>query len=98
MATTKEISEPKIIVTIKPKESIFTSLIKDCMTLGFLILCAYVSKGSRFWTLITGTLFLIFLWSSLIEKVKAFTDKDKAIQYINEHFKEPEENNNGKKN
>ena len=86
MSTIEEFKK-NIIIRIKPKESLLLSISKDAVTFGFLILCIYISRVSRFWTFVSGVLFLCFLYtlfSKIIhEQCSTFRDKKSAIEYIN---------------
>ena len=87
MSTLKEIEESKVTIILKPKESLLLSVARDSITFGFLLLCWYVSSGSRFWTFVTGVLFLVFLWNKFIgflkERVHTFSSRKEAVDFIN---------------
>lgn len=90
MSTTlKDIAESKTTVTIKTKENIIQSIFKDLVTFTFIAFCIYLSEDSTWWTLVTGGMFLIFLFikvGNVINKTtNTFDNKEDAIEYINNH-------------
>jgi len=68
------------IKIIDKTESVLESIIKDIVTFSFLILCIWISQGSRWWTFFTATIFLISLWGrlSMLLKKKTYVFKSKA--------------------
>jgi len=86
MSTLTEISESKVIVSIKPKENILQSFVKDVTTFSMLAFCIYISQESTWWTFITGLMFLFLLWVKLQGLLKdnatTFNDKESAIKYL----------------
>lgn len=52
--------KPQYII-YNQSESVSASMFKDTYTFLFLLLCIYVSHGSRLWTFITGCMFLLFV-------------------------------------
>ena len=59
------------------RESLIQSVISDFITFGFLLLCIYVSQGSKLWTLITGCMFIFFVGA----KCAAVISKDRPTFY-----------------
>ncbi len=86
MSTIKEIGESKVTITMKPKENVLQSLVKDFITFSMVAFCVYISQGSTWWTFVTGLLFLSYLWIRLASLVKqnctTFQDKQEAIKYL----------------
>ena len=86
MSTLKEITESKTTIYIKPKEGFFLSLSRDLVTFGFIALCIYISQDSKWWTFVTGTLFLLTAAAKLkglLEKnTTTFRTADDAINYL----------------
>lgn len=64
-------------VAIVYKESLAQSIISDLATFGLLLLCAYVSKGSAWWTLVTGVLFIGYF----VMQLQRFTNSDSTIRF-----------------
>lgn len=86
MSTMKEIADSKVTIALKPKEGFLQSLYRDLVTFSLLGFCIYIGMGSKFWTLVTGLLFLGFLWvklSSILSKsTTTFSTKKAAINFI----------------
>ena len=86
MSELNDLTKKHIIITLKPKESFLLSIMRDSVTFGFIFLLVYISKDSRFWTLVSGLLFLAYFWSLLSYKLDktctTFNDKKTAIEYI----------------
>lgn len=59
------------------KESLAQSLISDIATFGLILLCIWVSRGSAWWTLITGCMFLFFIVARALEAAKS----DKCLRF-----------------
>ena len=51
----------KFCILRENKETVLASIVKDTFTFSFLLLCIYISKGSNWWTFLTGVMFLLFL-------------------------------------
>ena len=68
------------------KETVLASIVKDTFTFSFLLLCIYISKGSNWWTFLTGVMFLLFLsakTSRLIkENRKNFHTKEEVRKWL----------------
>jgi hypothetical protein len=60
----------KFCILWKNKETVLDSIVKDTYTFCFLLLCVYVSKGSNWWTFLTGVMFLLFLFAKTSSWVK----------------------------
>ena len=54
-------NEPKFAAVFDRRETLIESLTKDAGTLAMLVLCIYVSHGSRWWTLATGLMFVLWV-------------------------------------
>ncbi len=80
----------QLTVMIKPKESIIQSAIKDLMTFVMLGFSVYISQQSTFWTFVAGLMFIMFMFAKISaiykKQVGTFTNKDEAIEFINETF------------
>ena len=85
-AKLKDIAESKVSITLVPKESLALRVSRDLFTLASLGLCVYVSRDSSFFTLITGSIFIVFTFCRAInilkENTTVFKDKDAAIKYL----------------
>lgn len=82
-------------VAIVYKESLARSIISDLTTFCLLLLCAYVSQGSAWWTLVTGVLFIGYFVMQLqrftnsdtmlrfhsLDDMQAWLDKQKAVEH-----------------
>lgn len=66
----------KTIFFIDANESVFQSIGRDVVTFGFMLLCIYVSRGSTFWTFVSGSIFIAFIGAKLIKN-------DRAIKFKN---------------
>lgn len=58
------------------KESLAQSIISDLATFGLILLCAWVSRDSAWWTFVTGCVFLVFI----VAKAAAMTKSDRCIR------------------
>ena len=89
MSTFKEMSESKLTLTIIPKDTIASSIIKSTVNFSFLGLCIFVSYGNAWWTLVTGILFILMLWAKVngfVNKVTTtFNTKEEAIDFLNKY-------------
>lgn len=76
----------KFCILWKNKETVLASIVKDTYTFCFLLLCVYVSKGSAGWTFLTGTLFLVFLFTKasvlIKEDRKNFHTKEEVRKWL----------------
>lgn len=73
------------IKILKIDETVAQSIIKDSFTLVVVALMVYISKDSTFWTVITGLMFILFLWAriySSLRKIKAFTSTDQVRAWL----------------
>lgn len=70
-------SMPDKPVVIIYKESLAESVISDLATFGLILLCAWVSQGSAWWTFVTGCIFLFFI----ISKALALTNSDSTLRF-----------------
>lgn len=87
MSTWKELADSKVSITIKEKESVLQSILKDVFTFSFIIFCIYLSQGSTWWTMVTGFMFMLAFWVKVQKvvngKTTTFDSKSEAIDYIN---------------
>lgn len=76
----------KFCILWKNKETVLASIVKDTYTFCFLLLCVYVSKGSNWWTFLTGTLFLLFLFVKISNRTKesrwCFRTKEEVRKWL----------------
>lgn len=88
MSTLKEIGESKVTISLKPKESIFQSFVRDFITFSMLAFCIYLSQGSTWWTFVTGIMFLLMMSAKLTNLIKdnatTFENTELAIKYLND--------------
>lgn len=87
MATTFDnIANSKTTIYIKPKEGVIQSFCRDLVTFSFLGLCIYASQGSTFWTLVTGTMFIVLIAAKLsgimTSNSTTFKNLDDAICHL----------------
>ena len=86
MSTLKEISEGKITITLKPRESFLLSFFRDFTTFSMLAFCIYISQGSTWWTFLTGLIFLGLLFIKMGNAIKkhttVFNDIESAKKYL----------------
>lgn len=86
MSTLKDIAEAKTTVYIKPKEGFLLSFSRDLITFLFIGLGVYISQDSKFWTFITGTMFIMFIAGKVTSVLKSnsttFKDSKAAIEYL----------------
>ena len=76
-------SEEKIVVLDK-SESVLESFYKDFVTFSLLAFCIYISQGSKFWTFVTGLMFLIFTFtkiSIIMKRHKVFKTKKELLEW-----------------
>ena len=66
-------------------QSFMESFFSDLVTFGWLSFCIWMGMGSKFWTLITGTMFFVYLCGKLASmwriKIKAFTTKQELVDW-----------------
>ena len=76
----------KFCILWKNKETVLDSIVKDTYTFCFLLLCMYVSKGSVWWTFLTGVMFLLFLFAKtsrwIKEDRKNFHTKEEVRKWL----------------
>lgn len=75
-------------VILDAREPLLKSITRYLALYGFLILCAYVSRGSAWWTFVSGGLFLFALYHSMNNLLTnasspKFKDKQPMIDWIN---------------
>ena len=75
-------------IVITGKESVIESIVKDSITFGFLLFCIWASQGSRFWTVLCGVLFLLFVWAKSVaqfgSRYKKFKTRTDLAKWANE--------------
>lgn len=52
--------QPKFVLLDK-RQTVAESLVSDGMTFGLLLLCIWVSQGSKWWTFFTALMFIAWL-------------------------------------
>ena len=76
----------KFCILWKNKETVLASIVKDTFAFSFLLLCIYISKGSNWWTFLTGVIFLAFLYEKvsglLKEDRKNFRTKEEVRKWL----------------
>lgn len=70
--------QPRYLVLDK-RQSLGESLVCDAWTYGLLLLCIWVSQGSRWWTFLTGVMFLTFLLARVAAVVSTRQHKFKDL-------------------
>jgi len=74
-----------VIKVIDKTESVLESVFKDIVSFSFLIFCIWLSQGSKWWTFVTGTLFLtaFFLRCAVMLKQRSnvFKSKEDLIKW-----------------
>lgn len=77
------------------RESLAQSVASDLVTFGFLLLCIYVSHGSKLWTLVTGCMFIVFAVSKIgtvfSKERPTFYSYDEMRKWIDKQEKENEQ-------
>ena len=83
----------KYCIFWKNKETVLASIVKDTFTFSFLLLCVYVSKGSAWWTFLTGTIFLLFLFTKMSRCIKEdrkdFHTKEEVRKWLDSIEEQP---------
>ena len=51
-------------------ETVIESVFKDVVTFSFLAFCIWISRNSTWWTFLTGTIFLIGVFSLVVNALK----------------------------
>lgn len=76
----------KEICVLKIDETVAESAAKDSITLMVVSLLVYISMGSKFWTLITGLMFIVFMWAKIgglmKRSKKEFTNTDQVRAWL----------------
>lgn len=66
-------------------ESFAQSFFSDLVTFSFIGFCALLSQENRFWTVVTGICFLLFVWAKIAVLLKlrseSFTTKEELIRW-----------------
>ena len=60
----------KFCILWKNKETVLASIVKDTFTFSFFFFFLYISKGSNWWTFLTGVMFLLFLFAKMSKCIK----------------------------
>ena len=76
-----------VIKVIDKTESVLESVFKDVVSFSFLIFCIWLSQGSRWWTFVTGLLFLtaLFIRCAVVlkQRSKIFKSKKELLEWAN---------------
>jgi len=86
MSTLKEIAKSKTTILLKPKENILQSIFKDLVTFSMIAFCIYISQGSRWWTFVTGGMFLFYGLMKLGEGIKNSSTTFKTVKEAKEYL------------
>jgi len=77
----------KEVKIIDKTESVLESIFKDMVTFSFLIFCIWLSQDSKWWTFLTGTLFLAGFFiraASVLKKgTTIFKSKKELLEWAN---------------
>jgi len=69
-------------------ESVIESIIKDATTLAVVSLLVYISQGSKWWTLVTGLMFIFWIVAKITvitkQRYKTFKTKAELQEWVNE--------------
>lgn len=79
-------TEPKFAAVFDKRESLIESLMKDAGTFTMLALCVYVSQGSKWWTLASGLMFVLWLFgvsAKVAKRNKTFRTKAELLKWAN---------------
>jgi len=72
-------------VVIDRTQSLLESIFSDLVTFSSLIFCIWLSGDSKWWTFLTGTMFLIFAFGSIAMAMKVrskdFTTKKELVEW-----------------
>jgi hypothetical protein len=67
------------------RETLAESFYKDIVTFSFLCFSIWLSQGSKWWTLVTGLMFMMFVFGKIAvmlkHKQKRFKNKDELISW-----------------
>lgn len=87
MSKISEALNSSVTICVKEKEGFIQSVFKDFATFSFIAFCVYISQGSTWWTFVTGGMFLMFfiikVGNYINKSMPTFTNKDDAIEYLN---------------
>lgn len=69
------------------RQTMAERIISNAFTFGMLILCAYVSQGSTWWTFCTGLFFITFIFFRMAaifqERNNKFLSKAELVKWAN---------------
>ena len=74
---------PKYIL-LDRRHTVTESLISDGTTFGLLILCIYISQGSRWWTFFTAVMCILWVFAKLSLVSSTRQKKFKSLDEIEE--------------
>lgn len=76
----------KEYIVFNRTESLAESVLTDLFTFSLLIFCIWISSGSTFWTIVSGTWFLKFCWnvmtSETLNRRKVFKTKRELQTWV----------------
>ena len=67
------------------KESVMESIYKDLVTFSFLCFSIWLSQGSKWWTFVTGIMFLMFTFGKMaiaFKRYNRFKTKDELRKLV----------------
>ena len=73
--------QPKYVV-LDARQTVMQSIVADGATFGFLMLCIWVSQGSRWWTFFTALMFLAYLGFKAASVVQTRQHKFKNLDAL----------------
>jgi hypothetical protein len=79
-------TEPKFAAVFDRRETIIESMTKDAGTLAMVVLCVYVSHDSKWWTLATGLMFVMWVFgvaARAAKRNKTFRTKEELLKWAN---------------
>lgn len=85
--------KPKYVV-LDRRQTVAESLMSDGATFGLLLLCIWVSQGSKWWTFCTALMFLFFLYAKVASALSTRQHKFKGIAEL-QTWAEQQERSNG---
>ena len=72
----------EVYIVIDETESLKESILKDLTSFSLLAFCIWLSKGSTFWTLFTGTMMIAFFTNQLAKALKTRLHKFQSIHLL----------------
>jgi len=74
-------------------ESLIESICRDIVTFGFMLLCMYAGWGSKWWTFVTGCMFLLMILGRMPSTIKKRSRKFKSIKELKDYVATMEDSN-----